>query len=53
MANAMININYIYSLLVKKNGSVAVVISVDDPRMTSTLLSRIGLPILGQNDLAR
>ncbi|MDR0351481.1 MAG: hypothetical protein LBH49_02430 [Puniceicoccales bacterium] len=53
MANAEININYIYPMLVQKNGSVVVVISADNPRMTSTVLSKMGLLVLGQNDISR
>ncbi|MDR1457971.1 MAG: hypothetical protein LBI37_00360 [Puniceicoccales bacterium] len=53
MANARININYIYPLLVQKNGFMAVVIGVDDPRIASIALSKIGLLVLGQNDLSR
>ncbi|MDR2735786.1 MAG: hypothetical protein LBB20_03045 [Puniceicoccales bacterium] len=53
IAEAEININYMYSLLVHRYGHSVIVASVDDAQAASTILRRVGLRILGQSDIIR
>jgi hypothetical protein len=53
VAETEANINYIYPLFIQNNGHSVIAISVDNLQMVSTALRRIGLPVIGQRDIAR